>query len=106
VQQQHVTGGALDQGADRRPAVLADQEIAFPVAGHGPVIGLGGPLADHHHALHMGVTAPLAGPALGPPGAQATGQLTAQLAAALHIQRLVDGLVAHPHHGIVRELDL
>jgi hypothetical protein len=51
-----------------------------------------------------GVLIPAAGTALSPAGAQAAGQLAAQLAAALHIQRLVDGLVAHPHHGIVREL--
>ena len=38
-------------------------------------------------------------------GAQAAGQLPAQLAPALHVQRLVDGLVAHMHHGIARELD-
>ena len=24
-----------------------DDEVAFPVPGHGPVLGLGGPLADH-----------------------------------------------------------
>ena len=27
-----------------------DDQVAFPVPGHRPVRGLGGPLADHHHA--------------------------------------------------------
>ena len=38
-------GGALDQGGDRAGAVGADDQVAFPVAGHGPVVGLGGTLA-------------------------------------------------------------
>ena len=54
VQQHHVAGGALDEGADRGPAVLADDEVAFPVAGHGPVVGLGGPFADHDHVGDAG----------------------------------------------------
>jgi hypothetical protein len=76
------------------------------VPGHRPVRGLGGPVADHHHALDLpGVLAAAAGTAPGPAGAQAAGQLAAQLAAALHVQRLVDGLVAHMHHGIAWVLD-
>ena len=45
VQQHGEAGGALDQRADRR-AVQAEDQIALPVPGHGPVLGLGGPLAD------------------------------------------------------------
>ena len=45
VQQHREPGGALDERADRG-AVEPDDEVAFPVAGHGPVVGLGGPLAD------------------------------------------------------------
>jgi hypothetical protein len=40
---------ALDEGADLGGAVLADDQVAFPVAGHGPVGGPGGPVADHQH---------------------------------------------------------
>jgi hypothetical protein len=87
-------------------AVLADDQVAFPVARHGPVRGLGRALADHHHVAEpSSVVTASAGTAPGPAGAQAAGQLAAQLTATLHIQRLVDGLVAHPHHGIARELD-
>ena len=32
-------------------AVLADDEVALPVPGHGPVVDLGRPLADHHLVL-------------------------------------------------------
>ena len=54
VQQHHVAGGALDEGADRGRGVLADDQVAFPVAGHGPVFDLGWPFADHHHARGCG----------------------------------------------------
>jgi hypothetical protein len=73
---------------------------------HGPVGGLGGAFADHHHVLDpAGVFQPVPGAAFRPAGTQAAGQLAAQLTAALHEQGLVDGLVAHPHHGIACELD-
>ena len=76
------------------------------MAGHGPVGGLGGPLADHHHVAKLaGVCAATPRAALGPPGPQTAGQLPAQLAAALHLQGLVDGSVAHPHHGMASKLD-
>ena len=47
----------------------------------------------------------LAGPSLRATGAQTAGQFAAQLAAALHVQRLVDRLVRHPHLRIVGKLD-
>ena len=34
VQEHHVAGGAFDQGAHRRGVVLAQDEVAFPVARH------------------------------------------------------------------------
>ena len=47
VQQHREPGRALDERADRG-AVRADDQVAFPVARDGPVLGLGGSLADHH----------------------------------------------------------
>ena len=38
VAQQHVAGLALDQRADIGAVLLADQQVALPVAGHGPVV--------------------------------------------------------------------
>jgi hypothetical protein len=76
------------------------------MAGHGAVGGLGRPVADHDHvgdATRVLVAAP-ATPGCSA-GTQAAGQFPAQLTAALHEQCLVDGLVAHPHHGIGGELD-
>jgi hypothetical protein len=35
----------LDEGGHRAHPLPEDQ-IAFPVAGHGPIVGLGGPFAD------------------------------------------------------------
>ena len=49
VDEQDVAGGAFDQGADLGSLVFADDEVAFPVAGYGPVGGFGGAFADHHH---------------------------------------------------------
>jgi hypothetical protein len=43
--QQHLAAGALDQGPDRAGPAAEDQ-VAFPMAGHGPVSRLGGSLAD------------------------------------------------------------
>ena len=74
--------------------------------GHGPVVDLGGPFADHHHVgdAASGLD-PVAGAALGPAGAQAAGELAAQLSPPLDVDALVDRLVRHPHHRIVGELD-
>ena len=104
-QEQDVAGGTLDQGAHGGLAPCSDDQVTLPVAGHRPVLDLGGPLADHDprgdlaSALHL---------ALGPPGrpttAQAAGQLPTELAPALDKECLVDRLVAHPHHRIVGEV--
>ena len=102
-----IAGGPLNQGAHGGIAVLADDQVAFPVPGHGPVLDLGGPLADHDHARDpaLGSRSGACGAALGPPAAQAASQLTAQLTPALDEQRLVDRLVAHLHHRIIGELE-
>jgi hypothetical protein len=42
-------GGTLDQGRDRAGAVLADDQVAFPVTGHSPVVGLAGSFRDVDH---------------------------------------------------------
>ena len=86
--------------------VLAQDQVAFPVAGDGAVIRFGGTLGDVDHVGDL--VAPLAGaPARAPqrsPGPQALGQIAAQRPAGLDIQRLVDRLGRHPHLRIVREL--
>ena len=50
VQEQHEAGGALDEGADGAAAAFAQDEVAFPVAGHGTVGCLGGSFGEHDHA--------------------------------------------------------
>jgi hypothetical protein len=77
----------------------ADDQVAFPVAGHRAVGGLSGPLADHDHVRDAAAALILAafGAPDGPAGAQAGSQVTAQRAAALDVDRLVDRLVRHPH---------
>ena len=93
------------QRPDGDGAVLPDDEVAFPVAGHGSVGGLGRPVADHDHVRDPAPGfEPAVGSALGPAGAQTGGQLTTELAPALHVQGLVDRLVGHLHAGIIGEL--
>jgi len=102
VQQQRHSRRALNERADGAAAALAEDEITFPVAWHGAVVGFCGAFAEHDHAgdaaATVGGSAGLAGRSSGP---QAPRQLTAQLASALHEQRLVDRLVAHAHLRVV-----
>jgi hypothetical protein len=78
VEEHDVAGGTLDQGPDRGPAGLADDEVTLPVAGNGPVGHLGGTFGDHHH---VGDPAPVveagALAANGPAGPQAQGEFFA-----------------------------
>jgi hypothetical protein len=93
VDEHHVAGGALDEGADRRRAVGADDQVAFPVPGHGPVADVGRALTDHDHRVADpgraggGVAARRAA---GAPGAQRGSDITAQTAAGLQVESLVD----------------
>ena len=108
VQQQGVAARALDQGADGRTVSRPHDEVALPMTRHRPVSDLGRALRDHHlvgeisPALGTGASP---GPTLGPPAAQAFDQLTARATSALDEERLVDRLVAHPHHRIVGMLE-
>jgi hypothetical protein len=91
---------ALDQRHDRRAPTCTDQQIAFPMPGEPPVIRFGRPLSDHHHVLDPSASLPLPlGFATRATGPELSGQLAAQLPARLHIQRLINRLVAdlHPH---------
>src|SRR6266508_3767490 len=106
-QEHHEPGRALDERADRGAAEPEDQ-VAFPMAGHGPVGRLGGPLADHDLRPHEALAAFTRASARHPqraPRAQAGRQLAAQRAAALHVERLVDRLVRDPHRGIIGKVD-
>jgi hypothetical protein len=107
VQQHDEPGGALDQCPDRRTAQTED-EVAFPVPGNGAVFDLGGPCADHDlGADELLAPAPGAcsGDAQRPPSPQARDQVATQRAPALHVERLVDGLVRDPHGVIIGEVD-
>jgi hypothetical protein len=66
VQQHDEPGGALDQGADRGGAVFSDDQVAFPVSGHGPISDLGRPLADHDFVGDAAAVAALIGDPMGP----------------------------------------
>src|SRR5271155_3101789 len=104
MQQQGEPGHALHHGADRRRGLRAAQdEVALPIAGYRPVGDLRWALADVDHvqdaaAAFIGASLWFASRA---PGAQVFMQLTAQAATALHINRLIDRLVGHPHLQII-----
>ena len=83
--------------------VLADDQIALPMAGHSPVFCFGRTFRDHHHVGDRADSGPMTPrPTLGSTRAQTAGQLPAQLTPALDIERLVDRFVTHLHHRIVR----
>ena len=67
VQQHREPGAALDQGADRT-VVRPDDQVAFPMAGHGPIRGFGGPVADSEFLTRINPAAgvAIAGPACCP----------------------------------------
>ena len=77
VQQHREAGRALHQRADRG-AVSPEDQIALPVTRDGPVLGLGGPLADHDLLADEVLAALRASPrdAQRPPGPQARDELS------------------------------
>jgi hypothetical protein len=91
-----------------RGTVQPDDEIALPVARDRPVVGFGGPLADHHLAGDVAAGL-LAGAstrhAQRPAGTQARDQLALERTATLDVERLVDRLVRDPHRLIIGEID-
>jgi hypothetical protein len=106
MKQHREPAGPLDESADRR-AAQAEDEVAFPVAGDGPVDGFGGPLADHDLFGDEPFPAPAgAGPgdAQRPAGPQTRGQLALQRSSALDEQRLIDRLMGDAHRLIIGEV--
>src|SRR5215212_7534152 len=107
VEQDREPRRAFHQGADGRAAQPQD-EVPLPVARHRPVGRLRRALGDHDLGGHEGLApAAAARPRhpRRPPGAQAGRQLAAQRAAVLHVQRLVDGLVADAHRPVVGKVE-
>ncbi len=101
-------GGSLHQGGDRAH-VLAEDQVAFPVSGHRPVLGLCWPLGDVQRVRTP--TTPVGqpdsfGPADNPAGAQVGRQFPAQGTTRLDEQGSVDALVRHLHLRVVGIADL
>ena len=107
MQQHREPRRALNKGPDRG-TVQSEDQVAFPVAWHCPVVGLGRTLGDHDLGADE-----LAAPPLGPrprdpqrsPGSQTRHQLAFERTPALHVERLVDRLVRNPHGLIMGEID-
>jgi hypothetical protein len=101
--QQHVAAGALDGRADGAGVAGTLDEVAFPVAWHPAVVGLGWPLGQRDDVgdVRLARGAPGARHALGVALAQAVDDLGSQLAAAEHVDGAVDGLVTDTLAGVV-----
>src|SRR3954468_10590235 len=86
---------------------ISRRTVALPVTGDRPVLGLGGPFAEHDVGGDMAlrlVPRPFPRFAQRATGAQAGHQLTLERAASLDVERLVDRLVADAHVDIVGEV--
>ena len=78
------------------------------MAGDRPVLGLGGPLADHHRRVDDAALPAGIGSAMrfapGPAGPQRPGQFTAQFTASLHVEGPIDALVHQVPFPLAGEL--
>ena len=95
--------GAFHQSADRRSA-QADDQVAFPVSGYGPISCFRRSFTDHDLRRDEGFAPPAATcprHAQCPSRAKAGGQLTTECAAALYVERLIDRLMTDPHRLIL-----
>lgn len=90
-------------------ALQTNQKITLPMARNGAIGDLRWPLADQRLRGDMGPRLlPGSRPRdpQRPAPAQAADQLPFERTAALHVERLVDGLVADLHRLIIGEIDL
>ncbi len=101
--QHHQAGAALEQNAHGRAVARTLDEIALPVAGEGPVVGLGWAHMDAQQIGHLApaVLAPAAWYALGLGAAQTGDQVFAQLALGHGVDAGVDALVGDSALGFI-----
>ena len=107
VEQYREAGRALHERADGRLVGRAGDQVALPMAGHGAVLDLRRPLADHDHGVPEARLALVSGRP-GAPGDAARPELSLdvalELALRLDVDGLVYGLVASVHCIIIGEL--
>ena len=101
--QHHQTRAALDQYTHGRAVARALDEIALPVAGEGPVVGLGWAHMNAQQIGHLSpaILAPAARHALGCGPAQTSDQVFAQLAFGHGVDAGVDGFVRYGALGFI-----
>jgi len=108
VQKHGEPGGPFDESADGG-AVEANDEVALPVAGYGPVVGFGRSLADEDLVADEALgacTGTRPRDTKRTSGAQTGGELTTQGTSTLDKQCLVDRLVRNLHRRIIGEIEL
>ena len=101
--EQHEAAVALDGGADGAGVARTLDEVALPVAGYQPGVGLCGALAQRHEVGDVAALAAGAARtrhALGVALAQLGDDFGAQLATGHHVDGLVDGLVRDALSGV------
>ena len=72
------------------------------MSGNAAILNFGGSFADHHHVGHgPGLFAATLRSTLGSSRTQAPSEFTTEFAASLHVERLIDGFVAHAHRSVI-----
>lgn len=107
VEQHREARRALHERADGRLVGRAGDQVALPVAGHGPVLDLCRSLADHDHGVPESGLAPVggrSGAAAGAARPELRLYVALELALRLHVDGLAYGLVANVHGIIIGEL--
>ena len=101
--QHHQARAAFEQNAHRRTVACAFDEVALPVAGEGPVSGLGWAHMNAQQIGHLApaVLAPAAWHALGFGPAQTGNEILAQLALGHGVDAGVDALVGDAALGFI-----
>jgi hypothetical protein len=96
VDENHVATGPLHQGSNGGEAALANDQVAFPVARDGTILGLGWAVADHDHVpdpARPRKLGPLVRAPLRAPRAQAGSQFLSKRPTRLDKERAIDRLV-------------
>ena len=109
-EQHREPGGAFHQGAGLGLASSPDDEVAFPVSGHGTIVDLDWTFGDHHFVDDRAAPFSVSGrdrarltPFTFP--AQVLDEFFVEPGTALHEQGLIDRFVHDTHAVIVGELE-
>lgn len=99
--------GSLDERGDRRPALRADDGIAFPMSWYGTVISFRWSVSDRDYLINKPfrpVCRISSGFACCPSATHECCDLAPQSTTALNVDRLIDCFRTHPHSSVIMEV--